>query len=83
MSNRTERKIYLVRHGQASPGATDYDKLSSLGEQQARMLGEHMAAEGLAFDAVYAGTLRRHAQTLAGIATGFASSGHRIQYANA
>ncbi len=75
MSNRAERKIYLVRHGQASLGAADYDKLSSLGEHQARLLGEHMAAEGLAFDAVYAGTLRRHAQTLAGIAAGFAASG--------
>ncbi len=64
----TERKIYLVRHGQASLGAADYDNLSERGEQQAVRLGEYFASRGIAFDAVYAGTLRRHAQTYKGIA---------------
>jgi broad specificity phosphatase PhoE len=62
--------LFLVRHGQASLGADDYDKLSPLGERQARRLGEHWAQRGQRFDAVYTGTLRRHAQTLAGIAEG-------------
>lgn len=62
--------LYLVRHGQASFGAADYDQLSALGEQQSQRLGAWFRAQGLRFDAVYTGTLRRHAQTLAGIETG-------------
>ncbi len=69
----SERKIYLVRHGQASLGAADYDNLSSLGEQQARLLGAYFAARGTTFDAVYAGTLRRHAQTFAKIKEGLSA----------
>lgn len=30
--------IYLIRHGQASFGAENYDKLSPLGERQASIL---------------------------------------------
>jgi broad specificity phosphatase PhoE len=73
--NLSERKIYLVRHGQASLGAADYDNLSPLGEQQAVRLGEYFAARGVTFDAAYAGTLRRHSQTLAGIRTGLGLQG--------
>lgn len=62
--------LYLVRHGQASFGATDYDQLSSIGHQQCLRLGEYWRERGLAFDAVLTGTLRRHTQTLAGIAAG-------------
>ncbi|MFP2905716.1 histidine phosphatase family protein [Pyxidicoccus sp. 3LFB2] len=32
--------VYLVRHGQASFGAADYDQLSETGLAQARVLGE-------------------------------------------
>jgi len=59
--------LYLVRHGQASLGAADYDQLSPLGIQQSQRLGEHWLAQGLSFDAVITGSLQRHAQTLAGI----------------
>jgi broad specificity phosphatase PhoE len=62
--------LYLVRHGQASFGAADYDNLSPLGHQQAVRLGEYFAAKGLQFDGVLMGTLRRHAQTYAGICQG-------------
>jgi broad specificity phosphatase PhoE len=62
--------LYLVRHGQASFGAADYDNLSALGHRQSVRLGEYFAAKGLAFDAVLTGTLKRHAQTWAGIAQG-------------
>ncbi len=62
--------LYLVRHGQASFGADDYDVLSARGREQAVRLGEYWRARGLAFDAVMLGTLRRHAETLAGIAEG-------------
>lgn len=59
--------LYLVRHGQASFGAADYDQLSAGGLVQARRLGAYWRAHGMRFDAVVTGTLRRHAQTLDGI----------------
>lgn len=62
--------LYLVRHGQASFGASDYDQLSELGRRQSERLGEYWRERHLSFDAVYTGTLRRHAQTWAGIAAG-------------
>ena len=63
-------ELVLVRHGQASFGADDYDKLSELGWRQSRWLGEYFAERGAAFDRVVRGSLRRHAETLAGIAEG-------------
>jgi broad specificity phosphatase PhoE len=62
--------LYLVRHGQASFGAADYDQLSDLGQRQSERLGRYWAERGLRFDAVLTGTLKRHAQTWAGIARG-------------
>lgn len=62
--------LYLVRHGQASFGADDYDQLSPLGERQSERLGEHFRAHGIRFDMVLTGTLRRQQQTWAGIARG-------------
>lgn len=62
--------LYLVRHGQASFGAADYDNLSGLGHQQSVKLGEYFRATGVTFDAVMTGTLKRHLQTWQGIAQG-------------
>lgn len=62
--------LYLVRHGQASFGAEDYDQLSERGRHQSELLGRYWAARGVAFDAVITGTLKRHEQTWAGIAEG-------------
>lgn len=62
--------LYLVRHGQASFGADDYDQLSELGGRQSLRLGQYFQARGLRFDAVITGSLRRHAQTWAGIRDG-------------
>ena len=62
--------LYLVRHGQASFGAKDYDQLSERGRQQSERLGAYWRERGLRFDAVLCGTLRRHAQTLEGITQG-------------
>ena len=63
-------EIYLVRHGQASLGAKNYDKLSDLGWQQARWLGEHYRERGLSFDRVIVGNMRRHKETLQGLSEG-------------
>jgi broad specificity phosphatase PhoE len=63
--------LYLVRHGQASFGEADYDRLSPLGHRQCVKLGEYFRAKGIpSFDAVFTGTLKRHAESLAGIAEG-------------
>jgi len=52
--------LTLVRHGQASFMAANYDKLSELGEQQARILGEYWLRTGATFDQVYHVPARRH-----------------------
>ena len=65
--------LYLVRHGQASFGADDYDCLSALGERQSRRLGEHFKQRGLRFEAAITGSLKRQQQTLAGISEGLGS----------
>jgi broad specificity phosphatase PhoE len=72
--------LYLVRHGQASFGEDDYDKLSALGHQQSVRLGEYFAAKGIAFDAVVTGTLRRHTETFAGIAQGMGLQTEVLQW---
>ncbi|NWD72848.1 histidine phosphatase family protein [Pseudomonas gingeri] len=55
--------IYLIRHGQASFGADDYDVLSPTGVRQAQILGRHLAELGLSFDRCLAGDLRRQQDT--------------------
>lgn len=67
-------EILLVRHAQASFGADDYDRLSPLGWQQARWLGEYFAERGARFELVVRGSLRRHAQTLAGLSEGLGTA---------
>jgi len=55
--------IYAIRHGQASFGTANYDRLSDLGIRQAAILGRHFDRIGLRFDAVYQGTLVRQRHT--------------------
>ena len=56
-------QILLVRHGQASFGAADYDALSPLGFEQSRLLGAALAHRTISVDAVVHGTMRRHRET--------------------
>jgi broad specificity phosphatase PhoE len=65
--------LYLVRHGQASFGADDYDRLSALGHQQSVRLGEYFKYKGVTFDAAMTGTLTRQIQTFTGICEGMGS----------
>jgi broad specificity phosphatase PhoE len=67
--------LLLVRHGQASAGAADYDCLSELGTEQCRRLGRWLAATGHGFDGVLVGGMKRHAQSAAALAEGFAEAG--------
>jgi len=62
--------LYLVRHGQASFGADDYDQLSELGQRQSHRLGAYFRERGLSFEAVITGSLKRQQQTWRGIAEG-------------
>ena len=55
--------IYLIRHGQASFGADDYDVLSPTGIRQAEILGDHLLNLGVRFDRVLSGGLRRQQHT--------------------
>ncbi len=63
--------LYLVRHGQASFGAADYDQLSDLGARQCQALGTYFAERSIAIEAVLRGTLRRHAQSMEAFAEGY------------
>lgn len=56
-------EIYLIRHGQASLGATDYDQLSNVGIQQASLLGRWLAERGISVAHAAYGRPRRHIQT--------------------
>src|SRR3712207_174451 len=55
--------LVLVRHGQASFGAADYDVLSDVGRAQSRRLGEVLAQTGLDPVAVLHGQMRRQRDT--------------------
>ncbi|MEO1198654.1 MAG: histidine phosphatase family protein [Pseudomonadota bacterium] len=61
-------ELWLVRHGQAAFATGDYDRLTALGWDQARWLGEHLATRGLTFDRIVAGTLRRQQETAEALA---------------
>ena len=56
--------IYLFRHGQASFGAENYDKLSDTGKEQSIRLGKYLMENNIKFDKVYAGTLQHHIELM-------------------
>ena len=62
--------LFLVRHGQASFGSSDYDRLSDLGRQQSRWLGEYFAGRGVHFKRVVAGSLKRQQDTASEVLAG-------------
>ncbi len=55
--------IYLLRHGQASFGADDYDVLSERGQRQADVLGAELAGRDLPVGPVISGRLCRQRHT--------------------
>lgn len=59
--------VFLTRHGQASFGSSNYDRLSDLGHQQSRWLGEYFAQRGIRFASAISGTLERQRDTASGI----------------
>jgi broad specificity phosphatase PhoE len=57
--------ILLVRHGQASFGAEDYDLLSPLGRRQAQIVAASLARRGYQPSRVLSGSMRRQLETAA------------------
>jgi broad specificity phosphatase PhoE len=65
----------LVRHGQASLFADNYDELSTLGREQARLLGEFWGRRGPDLDEVYCGPRARQRQTAEVVGTAYTLAG--------
>lgn len=63
-------EIYFVRHGQASFGSSNYDQLSALGHEQAKLLGEYFRERSIEFDRIITGDMVRHRETAEGICLG-------------
>ena len=55
--------VLLVRHGQASFGAADYDVLSDVGRRQAEIVAASLAERGYHPARLLSGTLRRQRET--------------------
>lgn len=68
-------ELYLVRHAQASFGAENYDQLSNLGHQQARLLGDYFKHRHIEFEYFVVGDMHRHHQTMDGICEGLGADG--------
>jgi broad specificity phosphatase PhoE len=70
--------LTLVRHGQASYGAAEYDRLSERGIEQARALGRRWAANRFVPDAIYAGPMRRQVDTATLAVEAARDAGHEL-----
>jgi broad specificity phosphatase PhoE len=71
-------EIYLIRHGQASFGQENYDRLSALGVRQAKRVGRHLAELGRSFDAIYSGRLARQKKTAEALVAEYARAGLKV-----
>ncbi|MEJ7605654.1 MAG: histidine phosphatase family protein [Bryobacteraceae bacterium] len=56
--------LTLIRHGQASYMSEDYDRLSGIGQEQARKIGVFWARHRWTFDQVFYGPAKRHLHTM-------------------
>lgn len=55
--------LYLVRHGQASAGTHNYDRLSPVGQRQSQLLGQWWADQGFTPHHTSHGSLERQRDT--------------------
>ena len=67
--------LYLVRHAQASFLEANYDKLSELGEAQARLLGEYWTRRGIVFDRACSGPSVRQKCTVKLVSDAYSKAG--------
>jgi broad specificity phosphatase PhoE len=68
-------RLFLVRHGQASFLAADYDQLSPLGEAQSRLLGNYWAHRNLPFERIATGPRIRQKNTARLVAEAYRQAG--------
>jgi broad specificity phosphatase PhoE len=68
-------EFFFFRHGQGSFGTGNYDRLSERGVLQAIILGQHLAACHIHFDAVYTGSLERQRDTARQVREGYLEKG--------
>jgi len=67
--------VVLIRHAQASFLEPNYDKLSNLGETQARLLGEYWARHRILFDRVCTGPRVRQKETVTFLVDAYRKAG--------
>jgi broad specificity phosphatase PhoE len=67
--------LFLVRHAQASFLEENYDKLSTLGEAQARLLGEYWVLRNIVFDRACVGPCVRQKDTLKLVSEAYPKAG--------
>lgn len=70
--------LLLVRHGQASLGTADYDRLSDVGRRQARVTGARLAGADLAVDRVVSGALTRQRDTAEAVLAALGRAGSEL-----
>jgi broad specificity phosphatase PhoE len=68
-------RLWLVRHAQASFLQENYDKLSELGEAQARRLGEYWVRHNMQFDRVCTGPCVRQKNTASIVGDAYRQAG--------
>jgi len=68
-------RLLLVRHGQASFLEADYDRLSSRGEEQSRVLGAYWTTRNQVFHRIATGPRERQRRTAAIVARAYADAG--------
>ena len=71
--------LLLVRHGQASLGTEDYDRLSDVGRRQAEILGARLARTDLTIDRVVSGALRRQRDTAQAVLAALGRPGSQLR----
>jgi len=57
--------LHLVRHGQASAGTDNYDRLSEIGKRQSEILGQWWSSHAIDPQAAFHGSLTRQQDTAA------------------
>lgn len=74
--------LYLVRHGQASFGSGDYDRLTSTGLEQCRALARHWLSLSRPLPQVFSGALRRQrtsAEAFCAVLAGCGAAGPPVE----
>lgn len=70
--------LLMVRHGQASFGEVDYDRLSEMGVTQSTLLGEYWLRRGQRFDALFTGAQKRQIDTLLAVRDVYRKAGREM-----